>query len=934
MLTQNQQKALDFRSHLSITANAGAGKTAVLVQRFIEILLRTPTRINEVVAITFTEKAASELRKKIAEKVEEGVHHAATPGEKQVFKRIRDELASAIIGTIHSFCARLLREYPVEADVDAAFTVLEGVDQRLLVEDALQETFELILSDNGASSQRSAFLDLVGMLGRTTVQQYLNVMLTRREQIERLIAGPLAENRPDEEILQERKSLLVLEASRRLEEGEWRKSLSRIVVEAKGKSAPEVKERLDQWTPTMDPAAMIAIYKQISDLVFTKKGTLREAFVGAGMEGSSTKTECEALSGFHAEIGQLISDLTDPLAAEAERGLLRSTRILLHLYRRCTEVYEVKKSQFGLLDFEDLQLKARGLLRNDEIRGRLAGKLKHIMVDEFQDTNRLQYEILQLLVSHYATGNLFIVGDPKQSIYGFRNAEVEVFEKARREIASSITLSESFRPLPNLAAFVNRVFSRLMGHSSSPFDVRYDELIKGRSETAAGGVELFLIPEDESDEPEPDNDPGKRSAVETECRMIARRIAELKNSNYLMYDRKHGTSPRHFEFDDAAVLLRDRRHVREIEKALFEFNIPYALSGGIGFYQTQEVSDILNYFRFLLNPDDDIALSGILRSPFFAISDAELYEISIEGEGNTLWQKALRHADRQQADRSLSRAVMVLTDNLSQVHRLSIPLLAQRIFLQTGWHGTLRGLPSGLQQVANIKKLIAIARDFEGKGSTTLYDFVERLTTLVAEQEREGQASVGSPGNCVHVMTIHAAKGLEFPVVFLPFTHQALRYDHPPYIDSDIGITFKVSEAPDSDEGSSSPLYNYLRSRSRARTANEEKRIFYVACTRARDLLILTGQHAEKPPSPSYLSWLFEGLGEEFDASREGMQTFQHSKLKVLVEENDRFTVKEIPHRLAVAVRFPDNTETVGTENPTIRSEFLEPPELLIDPLP
>ena len=173
MLTQHQKKALDFHHHLSVTANAGAGKTTVLVQRFVDILTETRTPVKQLVAITFTEKAASELRKKIAECVEEKITSTIGTEERYLLERIRDQLSSANIGTIHSFCAQLLREFPVEADVDAAFTVLEGVDQEFLEQEAMRETFEDIFRHSSTSVERDEALEAVRILGRQMVQSYL-----------------------------------------------------------------------------------------------------------------------------------------------------------------------------------------------------------------------------------------------------------------------------------------------------------------------------------------------------------------------------------------------------------------------------------------------------------------------------------------------------------------------------------------------------------------------------------------------------------------------------------------------------------------------------------------------------------------------------------------------------------------------------------------
>jgi len=471
-----------------------------------------------------------------------------------------------------------------------------------------------------------------------------------------------------------------------------------------------------------------------------------------------------------------------------------------------------------------------------------------------------------------------------------------------------------------------------MTQAPSYGETKYDELVQGRVNGAAGGVELLLAPVDDTDhtsEGEVNND-----AIVTESRMIAQRIVELKNSRTRVYGNRADAQARDFEFHDAAILLRDRRYARVIEQVLVACNIPYVLSGGIGFYQMQEVYDVLGYFKFLLNPEDDVALAGVLRSPFFTISDAELYEISMMNRGDTFWDKTKKHAGREQASLHLKRAVTVLRDDLVLAHRLSIPILAHRVFRRTGWQGIMSGVSSGQQRIANIQKLLHMAREFEAKGYTTLYDFVARLTLLVKELDREGQATVDTPGSCVQVMTIHAAKGLEFPIVFVPFTHRPFHYGFPPFLEADIGMAFNVRDSIDLDKEYSPPLYHYLQRRSKRKTDNEEKRIFYVACTRARDLLILSGQKSEKLSTPSYLSWLRDGLGNAFDIRRQGVQILQPLPMHVLRRENDRYSIVQTLHPLTINVRFPQASKTFSVIVKHNDPGAFHPGELFIERLP
>ncbi len=936
LLTENQQRALDFRHHLSVTANAGAGKTMVLVQRFLEILLRTDTRVDEVVAITFTDKAAGELKKKIAELIDKRMLSPESSATLHRLEYIRDQLTSANICTIHAFCAILLRQYPVEANIDAAFTVLEGVDQQILEQEAIRETFESLLRDNNDSREREEVLDVVRIVGQWNLLRTFEFLLRKREQLDRLTrkGGLLSEEYTSSEILERWNSMMISSVVHQIDGKNWKEQLEGILPRAKGKNAQEVAGVLRQWGETFSPEQKIEVYARIAQLIFTKDGTLRKDFTGPKALPESSNVEANLIQ-LHHSVREVIDNLLTPDGHRSNEILLRTTQIIFRIFKKILDTYEAKKQENGQLDFEDLQLRVRSLLQQEDIRRSLAEKYKFIMVDEYQDTNRLQYEIVRDLVMDFRAGNLFIVGDPKQSIYGFRNAEVEVFEATKKDIErsvtapernGSVTLPESFRPLINIVAFVNRVFSSLMNEGSPKNGFQYEALVRGRGDAAPGKVELMLIRDevhektDETDTVQPDE------TVVHECEMIAQRIVDFKLSSYEIFDPQDGKRVP-FQFNHAAILLRNRKHLTAIEKALVKFHIPYVLSGGIGFYQTQEILDFLNYFKFLSNPDDDVALVGVLRSPFFAISDAELFQISLSGIEESFWAKAQRRAQGTDATEFLQRAVKILYGDVDVARRLPVPFLVQRLFRNTGWHGTVLGATSGEQHVANIDKLLRLSREFASRSYTTLFDFVERLKTLVEEEQREGQASLETATQRVQVMTIHAAKGLEFPVVFLPFSHRKFRYDSSPYLDSELGIGYKVRDSLDLNKELDPPFYLYLRRASRQRIEEEEKRIFYVGCTRARDALIISGKMKSGAEYPSHLKWVLDSFKAKIPRDS-GEVVFPESPVRILVPPDGTQLVREISHKLNISVSFWDNKKMmehrswISPEDPPLTREI------------
>jgi ATP-dependent helicase/nuclease subunit A len=938
VLTEHQNKALRYTSHLSVTANAGAGKTTVLVRRFIEILLETGEPISRLVAITFTENAAGQLRRRIAEVIEARIKAGGTPEKMGLLERAREELSSANIGTIHSFCAQLLREYPVEAGVDAAFSVLEGVDREILLNEVLRETLESFLKKGANAREGEEFADTVRLLGRKKILRYLEAWLAKREVIDRMIrpGGCLSEELSDEQILNQQRILIENAIRAPLEDPSWREALDRLLTSAPGKKAPgknshDALALLRRWGSLRSIGEKIGWYSELSSLLFTTAGSLRKALVDPAPGSPQAERDVDMLIRHREGLSGILDAMSPGNGADSGAALLRCVRVLLRVYRRILDSYGRRKDEFGQLDFDDLQVRARDLLQLEEIRKQIGSKFRFIMIDEYQDTDQLQYDIIRLLVSDFTTGNLFIVGDPKQSIFSFRNAEVKIFDETRQaieaasggEAGGSISLAESFRLLIGPLDFINRVFLHPAEGKATPFEAGQGELIRGRANAAEGGVEMLLVPADAEGA-------GVPSPLVVECRMVARRIAALAASGYRLYD-PADESPGPLRFRDVAILLRGRTHLAELERALEEQGIPYVLSGGIGFFQTQEILDFLSFFRFLLNREDDLALAALLRSPFFSISDACLFEISRERHG-TFWAKT-RHFGTHQGNPGLRRAIRILEEDLQLANRLPIPLLVQHIMLQTGWHGIVSGLPFGGQHVANVQKLLRIARDFEGKGFHSLFDFVERLTMLTEREPREGQAVPELDEDCVQVMTVHGAKGLEFPVAFLPFLDQKFRFDTPPYVDASMGIAFAPPDPSNPGEALRTPFLEVMKREGHSKREAEEKRIFYVACTRARDLLVLSGRVAGWPVHRSFLRWALEPLGMSGLPVLSGELLLPEVPVKIIDWGGSAGKVRSIMHPLRVSVSLSDSLPEPVPVEPALPEQSARAPELWIQPV-
>ncbi|HEY9165108.1 MAG TPA: UvrD-helicase domain-containing protein [Candidatus Kryptonia bacterium] len=846
-LTERQREALELEKHISVTANAGSGKTRVLVERYVEAV-GGGVDIENILCLTFTDKAALELRQKVIERISSEI---SVPGQKpgnseraRLLRRASRKMLEANISTIHSFCSQILREFPVEAGIDANFKVLEEFDAATLKEESCDEAIRSKLVEertNTEEQDRKAHNFLV-RIGYKKTMELLQLLLAGREKIEHLEIA--------------KKPLL-------LDEDEIRKSWTGIASEV----VKIVREFVDlarndgfgdavislENAISVKNVGVAEILKPLSDLLeilLTKDGTVRKKVKMksgvAGIPDSAAGLLDLAYSPFRKSSGGTVK--TSP----AE--YLGMLKVMMQLYEVSASNYSRKKYAMGALDFDDLQIFMVRLLRSNEaVKEMLASRFSHIMVDEFQDTNFLQYDIFRSILRDFSgAAKLFVVGDPKQSIYRFRNAQVEVSRKTENDLVGlpdgkSVSLTESFRMNTGIASFVNEMFSGVMSSSGDygimPPRTGYDALVPKRTEGKADPVEIF-IPEEYSSEDETEEAPERALALkadELQAAFTASRIRTMVDSKEKRKDVKSSEGLKEIKFGDVAILLRSRVRLALLEEALTRYRVPYIVSSGIGFYSSQEVYDLTAYLSFLLDNNSDISLLTVLRSPFFGISENELFEMSFCG-GRTLLERLKSFAQSEKGTEETKYAVAVLDEEIDLAHRLTIPQLLDRILGRTGWLGAYLQSPTGGQRIANLRKLMGIAREFEGRGFNNLYDFVERIKYLKVNA-REGQAAFEENVDAVKIMTVHAAKGLEFPVVFIPFCDSRTNRGDDLIINDNVGVLPVIS-------GEFPPEMNIYRRLEDLSEQAETARLFYVACTRAMDKVVLTTKRRKSAPKP------------------------------------------------------------------------------------
>jgi ATP-dependent helicase/nuclease subunit A len=835
ILTEHQSLALDTGNNIALTANAGSGKTFVLSKRFLEIALKKNIPLRKIAAITFTEKAASELYKKIAGQLEDMAASTAEPQMHEKLNRIRRNLVSANISTIHSFCINLLKEYPVEAGLDANFVPIDTTISSELTEIAVESVIRSALNSNEDAPRIKALIRLFS--SRTIFAKELMWMIGGRKNV-----------------LELKNKLYNADSARTAE------IFYQNFINFAG-------DYFNKNLPGFISALEIVISKVLSDNKSNKEAIAASGIPSLLKKEKNTETLLNILSStvniictgrslkrlfirkVEEEVSEEIRVIENYLSdvkyfcigdnhLQAEKLLAETGYDLLYFFDKALEKYDDKKRTRGYLDFEDILLYTKDLLEDQTVRESVWQKFDYIMIDEYQDTNEIQYEIFLPILDYLKRGNLFVVGDEKQSIYMFRDAELGVFERTKEQIKNMdngrlLLLPDSFRMSQNICLFTNYVFSRLFSSPDITFnEVAHSDLVCAR-ENPEGGEIAFLL-EDET----------------YEADLISLKLLELKKN-------------KNINWSDAAVLSRKRKSFQDLEEGFVKYNIPYQIMGGRNFYQRQSIYDIFNYFSFLLDNNNDAALAGILRSPFFNLTDSKLYEISLN-KGFNFYQKLLASEDE-----TLITVKDKLKSMVSSAAYTDAPALLRIMLNESDFISYLAAGTNGSQETANVNKLVNITIDYYAKGFRTLYDYVQFLRSSIELTEDESQAVIADDSNTVKIMTIHMAKGLEFPVVFIfkaaEYAQKNTVRQKSLMVNREIGLLTKVPLNENYYEDYTSvpavDLNNFI---SLKKNKAELKRLLYVAVTRAKDYLYITAPKKEKYSDDSFMGLLMDALEEEF----------------------------------------------------------------------
>jgi ATP-dependent helicase/nuclease subunit A len=692
---------------VAVTAGAGSGKTRALVGRFLS-LLEEGWPLRSLVAITFTEKAAREMRTRIRSTIEQWLAEGVA-ADRDLWESAFAELDAARIGTIHSLCAAILRAHPAEAGVDPAFAVLEENAAAILKARAVELALAWAMSDPCAAQ-------LFGLLGEYRLRTAVTALLERR-----LDAAP-AFDLVDGELLDRWAGELAAWLEARMGVSAWLDSLDvlRTVQARKPGDKLETARRavLTHWDEVC-----AARTEQDWDIVFAGLIALRGSISTGGAKGNWEADDLATARGAMATLRTHYDDQIAPLVSKKkpvswilDRQVAEALPDLCRLFKQAVAVYQRWKDEGQALDFDDLEMRAAMLLiENPAVRARWQSEINAVLVDEFQDTNERQRRIVYALIGFPKSqaGSLFVVGDAKQSIYRFRGADVTVFRRVQTDVTAAggqhIDLDLTFRPHKPLLTVTNALLQPILGTQDDPtrpYDVPFAPLRAHRPSPAEGirepFIELHLGIGGDADE-------GRRAVAAG----LSQRLVELCESEGV-------------KWGQVALLFRASTHFDDYEDALERADIPFVTVAGRGFYDRPEVRDLLNALSAIADPSDDLALAGLLRSPAFGLTDAALYLLrwGPDGERRPMWAAlngdlaGLDPTDTARAE----RARKTIAGLHELVGRTPVGEILKRFLDATYYRAALRLAPGGERPHRNVDKLLA---DAHRSGLVSVGEFLE-----------------------------------------------------------------------------------------------------------------------------------------------------------------------------------------------------------------
>jgi ATP-dependent helicase/nuclease subunit A len=825
--------AVEPEHDVVLEASAGTGKTSVLVERYVR-LIEKGVQPEHILAVTFTRKAAAEMRERVL--IELRKRAAAGTIKPDRWRELRERIVEIQISTIDAFCFSLLREFPLEAGVEPGFDVADETEMgrygREAMDLAIRAARSLLTDDE---SLRLLFARVkLPVLSRT-----VESLLDRRQLALPAVASFVKRRAADATATRAAAAFID-----RVRDILARSSDRHALIEQGPVNAAEFRWlradflALDAFEVPRDLPTLQQLRRRIERYFLTKDGDPRKK-TGPAFKADQFKSPADkrvhdaAVQSLAPDFAEALASLEAGINAVLARGLLR----FLHI---AVSKYETLLEEHALLDFAGMLDKAVRLLEQQEefarSRLKLQGRYHHLLVDEFQDTSRLQWRLIELLIDAWGEGegvagatSIFVVGDRKQSIYRFRHAEVTLLDEAARKIAAlrpgrtvHQTITKSFRAVPELLSFVNALSSSI--ESDRPIAERFTYTERDRfpvPDVAVGALR--------------DGEPVLGVIAESTMEACAAAVAtEVQRLIGTVPVRVRDGAPRAAQPEDVAILFRARHGHQFFEAALESRGIRTYVYKGLGFFDAPEVQDLQALVRYLAQPDSDLRAAELLRSRFIRLSDPALVKLAPGFAQALLGAEPASAGAMDEIDRALlTRARDAVGGWIAQADRVPPSELVDAVIRQSAFVYELRGRRLD-QARENIKKVRSVIRRVESRGYATLGRIAEYFETLRAGEESN---AILEASGAVNLMTMHAAKGLEFPIVFLVNLQMPGR-------GRGGGVTV-IEQGPD---GESEVAFssNEATALEDQRDDEELRRLLYVATTRAKDRLYLAAQLDDK----------------------------------------------------------------------------------------
>lgn len=900
--TEQQQMAIDtLDKSILVSAAAGSGKTAVLVERIINIILQGKSNVDEMLVVTFTSAAAAEMKLKLTKAIKKRI--IEDPSSEAMLSVQLDRMYRSYISTFHSFAMRIIKEFFYKLDMEPNFQICDEIQGTILQLEAVDELFEegfandsfieglsfrdflrAYSSDRNEDGLKKAIVDNYKKL--RSMPDYMNWAFEKAEDLNvdmDNIEGSAIYQRLGEAIVRDiHEALEAVNAMvNLLEEYGLETMIERLKPEIDAIKAVS----LDIKTNGMNQDA----FSNLSGINYTRLVARKEEKPDYEQIKDSIKVYRDTYKNLIKNIGK---NYTEP-SLEARFEELKATYeyavYYIRLMQRFEELFAEKKRERNLLDFSDIEHTAAKILEDPEASEVVRNRFKYIFIDEYQDTNKLQ----EYLISRFARAdNVFKVGDVKQSIYGFRQSDPKIFMSVREDYSSdanenaiTIDLNKNFRSNGKTIDYVNDIFGKVMEG--------YDDAAKLYNGTITEEPydfmpEVHILFDENVDDSESDDDDENISSSEAEAAHVAKLVNSIIGTEF--YDSKSGIV-RKATARDIVILMRGvKSHADAYYKAMLEYNIPAHVNDEEGYFDTIEVEVALSLLRVIDNMRQDVPLIAVLRSEIFGFSAEELSEVraAYREAGNIgSYYNAFKSYIETCGDTPLGQKCKLAFDMISEWKTLSglMPLsdFVWHVLTESGYYLYAGAMYGGRQRQANLRVLAERAESYQDSTIATLGGFIRYMDFLKAKNVKTGQAiMVSEEDDVVRIMTIHKSKGLEFPFVIVAGIGRQLNRSKGSkgfMVDSDVGVAISYVNR---EEKFWRPtiMQRIINEKVREEEYQEELRVLYVAVTRPRQKLYLTGTIKNREKLESEVA----GRGKYLDIIKQSIST-KYNELKIVDAE-------------------------------------------------